>query len=338
MRVAITRRFAYVVICVCLTLAFATQSSAEGVYADGYFGAPVATLSNAEKQSFERGFGLFVRRWDIVEGKARNARSCVTCHSVPVAGGSGMSVDAIVDVTFRKGRTEVLQRHPDSKQRLYEGKFYRAHRRTPPLFGLGLIEHAGERVRQGVERPVFGAFAEERSLLAVIARAFAAELGLSSSRACARAAPDETYPLSCPADVSDSELEDVASFIRFLAAPPKRRQSDSSGLLIFRLVGCAKCHSQHIHTLKTAPRPLAGRRVEAFTDLQTHDVGVARKVRTAPLWGLNSHGPPYLHDGRAKSIEDAIVKHAGSANNAVDAYKQLSTRDRDDLLQFLRSL
>jgi len=86
-----------------------------------------------------------------------------------------------------------------------------------------------------------------------------------------------------------------------------------------------------------------------FGDFLLHDIGTgdgivqnggqrtANKMRTAPLWGLRTHDR-FLHDGRAVSIRDAIVYHAGEAQGTRSAFKNLSADDRNALLTFLSSL
>ncbi|HUE89962.1 MAG TPA: di-heme oxidoredictase family protein [Vicinamibacterales bacterium] len=105
----------------------------------------------------------------------------------------------------------------------------------------------------------------------------------------------------------------------------------------------------------TDTRDFAGRRrvgpreIPAYTDLLLHDMGPAlsdgiregdaspREFRTPPLWGISRTGPPYLHDGRARTIHEAIVAHDGEAARAAAAYKNLPTIDRQALLRFVES-
>jgi CxxC motif-containing protein (DUF1111 family) len=88
------------------------------------------------------------------------------------------------------------------------------------------------------------------------------------------------------------------------------------------------------------------RRFYPFTDLLLHDMGslgdgivqghaTGSEMRTAPLWGLRLSAP-YLHDGRAATIEDAIQAHDGEAARARDAFLQMPPSQRADLLAFLR--
>jgi len=81
-----------------------------------------------------------------------------------------------------------------------------------------------------------------------------------------------------------------------------------------------------------------------LNDGYTEGTALPAEWRTPPLWGLglskNSQGGNYflLHDGRAKSIEEAIVLHGGEAEQNSKAYQQLTTSDKDKLIKFLESL
>ena len=95
--------------------------------------------------------------------------------------------------------------------------------------------------------------------------------------------------------------------------------------------------------------------IQPFTDLLIHDMGPAladgrpdfkangREWRTPPLWGIglvqavNGHSR-FLHDGRARTLEEAILWHGGEAVKARDNYARLSRTDREKLIAFLESL
>jgi CxxC motif-containing protein (DUF1111 family) len=67
-------------------------------------------------------------------------------------------------------------------------------------------------------------------------------------------------------------------------------------------------------------------------------MGKRAQLRTAPLWGLNSFGPPYMHDACAQSISEAIACHAGEASSAASRFAALSPKDREALIRFLSDL
>ena len=100
---------------------------------------------------------------------------------------------------------------------------------------------------------------------------------------------------------------------------------------------------------------LSNQTIQPFTDLLLHDMGPGladnrpdflasgTEWRTPPLWGIglfktvNKH-TFYLHDGRARNLEEAILWHDGEAANAKNGFMQLKESERKQLLQFLQSL
>lgn len=311
----------------CLALGAAAFREAE--YAKGYFGDLLPDLTAAQLQSAANGSKLFLKRWEAGAGRRRNADSCVSCHSVPMPGGSGMSAQALVavDAAATPGSLpEVVQTgfpaiSPHGAQTV---------RRTRALFGIGYLEFA-----KGAQR--FGAFGSEPSLKAFVARTFATELGVSSSLQCARRDGEKSYPSSCAAAISDKDLDDVVAYLRALAPPP-RAPERPEGRRVFEAAGCASCHVPTMTTRADAPPPLQGRRFAAYTDRRVHDMGARAKVMTAPLWGVQSFGPPYMHDACGGSLVAAIACHRGEAQPAADAFNALPAPDREALLAFLRGL
>ena len=111
---------------------------------------------------------------------------------------------------------------------------------------------------------------------------------------------------------------------------------------MFTEAGCDACH---VRSLKTSD----GTSVALFSDLLLHDVAVVgatgiadgdasvREFRTPPLWGLPNTAP-YLHDGSASDVEQAIAGHAGEALASAQAYQALTVSERQALLAFLGSL
>ncbi|MEQ1756943.1 MAG: di-heme oxidoredictase family protein [Vicinamibacterales bacterium] len=161
-------------------------------------------------------------------------------------------------------------------------------------------------------------------------------------------------PIPEPEDVADPRtrrrgIDNFASFMRLLA-PPAREGSASvatTGAQVFAAVGCAECHTP---TLRTGPsaNPLFDRRdVPLFSDLLLHDVGTGDgivqgnasqdEIRTPALWGLRGRRP-FLHDGSAATIEDAVRRHRAEAELARQGFERLSDADRTALAAFLRSL
>jgi len=160
-------------------------------------------------------------------------------------------------------------------------------------------------------------------------------------------------------EVSARKLDRVTFYCQTLAVPAQRAADDpmvARGEALFERMGCAKCHVPEQRTgaraCIEAYRDVAFR---PYTDLLLHDMGEAladgkrdgdagpREWRTPPLWGVglfaavNGH-TRYLHDGRARDLEEAVLWHGGEAAQAQAAYRGALRVDREALLAFLRSL
>ncbi len=121
-------------------------------------------------------------------------------------------------------------------------------------------------------------------------------------------------------------------------------------------IGCAGCHTpSHTTGIVEGQPQLSNQRIWPYTDLLLHDMGEGladnrpegvadgREWRTAPLWGIGltqtvSGHTFFLHDGRARNVEEAILWHGGEAQAARDAYAALSKEEREALLAFVNSL
>ncbi len=144
-------------------------------------------------------------------------------------------------------------------------------------------------------------------------------------------------------ELSNQDLSDLVVFTRELAPPQPLPLTAlaQQGEQVFVTIGCAKCHIPNIVT--------AGDPIFAYTDLLLHDMGAdlddgvlmglaeGSEFRTAPLWGLRHHAP-YLHDGRADTISDAVLAHGGEAVGARDEFNMLDAADLAAILAFLESL
>jgi CxxC motif-containing protein (DUF1111 family) len=153
-------------------------------------------------------------------------------------------------------------------------------------------------------------------------------------------------------DVDADFLNAVANYLRLVEIPPRRGQTDR-GRQLFERVQCSVCHVPSLRT--RADYPVAQlRAVDApiYSDLLLHDMGIAladgvadgdanwREWKTTPLIGLR-FSKTFLHDGRARSIEEAIQMHASSgseAGGAIRLFNALSDDDRRELLTFVGAL
>ncbi|MDZ4746147.1 MAG: di-heme oxidoredictase family protein [bacterium] len=160
-------------------------------------------------------------------------------------------------------------------------------------------------------------------------------------------------------EVSANIVHRVAFYLRTLRAPERRNASDAAvknGERHFAAVGCASCHVPTLTTGASTLAPLDRREFHPYTDLLLHDMGpelddgytegtaTTSEWRTTPLWGLGLSGASqggtgfFLHDGRAHTLNDAIMLHGGEGAQSRGLYQALSETERRELLLFLESL
>ena len=153
-------------------------------------------------------------------------------------------------------------------------------------------------------------------------------------------------------DVTADSVNKRAMYVR-LTAIPRRDGLDASGEALFEQVKCGVCHAPTMKTREDYPLALlAGLDAPVFTDMLLHDMGVeladgmidgeagSRDWRTAPLIGLRFN-KTFLHDGRAHTIEEAILAHGGEGSEAAEStalYKSLGPADHDALLAYVSAL
>ena len=241
-------------------------------------------------------------------------------RNAPGLYGSGL-IDRIPDAAILAGAV------PRS-----DGIHGRAHR----VRGTDGQEHIGR----------FGWKADTASLRQFVADAFRNELGITSPLAPADILV--IRPSGRPPCTGESAgIEDDGSIVEavtaFLAAlpPPAAGTSAPRGALLFAGVGCAACHTPSL--------PVGDLQVPLYSDLLLHDVGSdlddkvvqgqagGRDWRTTPLWGLRAR-PRLLHDGRARTVLDAVLAHGGEAEPVLRRFRQLTPEDRGALLAFLAQL
>lgn len=161
-----------------------------------------------------------------------------------------------------------------------------------------------------------------------------------------------TEPNDQPDSSGVADIDRFANFMRFLGAPPTLPSTAQiqQGRQVFQNIGCAICHKPSFRAGNSPDGPhagIVGVTVNAFSDFLLHDVGTGdgvaaapgteNKFRTAPLWGLRASAP-YLHNGSAATIRQAILAHHGQAEFAENNFELLSDADRAALLAFLNSI
>lgn len=201
----------------------------------------------------------------------------------------------------------------------------------------------------------FGKKASVYNLLQQTATAYNQDMGITSLY---ESYDTYTHQMVDP-EISTQKVLDVVFYLQTLKAPLPRNDGDADvlqGKAIFKSIGCEKCHKETLRTGTSNVMALSNKEFHPYTDLLLHDMGSAlndgytegsalpQEWKTPALWGLglskNSQGGNYflMHDGRAKSIDEAIQMHGGEGSNSSTSYSQLSNTDKQKLIKFLESL
>jgi CxxC motif-containing protein (DUF1111 family) len=213
----------------------------------------------------------------------------------------------------------------------------------------------------------FGWKNQHASLVSFSADAYLNEMGITSlllpventSNGDSIAAFDSVAE---PESTDDVEL--FARFMRATKAPPRDEAlaatvDAEAGSQIFDRLGCAICHVRNITTAATGtainggqfivPPALGDKVIHPFSDFLLHNVGTGdgivqnggastrNKLRTPPLWGVRTRNQ-LMHDGQSLSFNNAILRHSGEASSVINSYRRLSDPQRNQLINFLRSL
>lgn len=160
-------------------------------------------------------------------------------------------------------------------------------------------------------------------------------------------------------EVSTQTINDVVFYLKTLKAPIQRNTDDTevmAGKELFGQINCSGCHTPSLTTGTSNVNALSNVEFYPYTDLLLHDMGpglddgytegyaLSSEWKTPALWGLglsqDAQGGMYflMHDGRANSIEEAILLHGGEAENSKNAYQSLTDTEKSQLLKFLESL
>jgi CxxC motif-containing protein (DUF1111 family) len=253
-----------------------------------------------------------------------------------------------------------------------------SQRNPPALFGVGKIDAISEEtliaaaekkfpefpeIRGRVNRQKdgrigrFGWKAETPDLREFVLSACANELGLEVPGHHQAASPLEPDATAKGLDLTQVDCDALVSYVRDLGAPAgglsnmsPKSPAIAEGRAMFDSAGCAACH-----------RPSLGDIEGIYSDLLLHDMGPAlsdsgsyygitepdsssskdgvkkREWRTPPLWGFRDSAP-YLHDGRAKNLDEAVALHGGQAKESAKRFFKLHPHERLRVQAFLRSL
>ncbi len=230
---------------------------------------------------------------------------------------------------------------------------------TPPTWVPATEPGAGAAIRIGR----FGRKAQTTSILQQTVEAYLQDMGITTEylpienrNPTAGHAYDGADVVPDP-EVPAGTVFAVVNYLRLLAppAPGAPNAIRDRGSVLFGEIGCAACHTPVLQTGQATTAALANKPVALYSDLLLHDMGDAladhrpdgqatgREWRTTPLWGMRLirqflNGEVFLlHDGRARTIEDAILLHGGEAQRSRNQFDALNAADRSALIDFVGS-
>ncbi len=245
-------------------------------------------------------------------------------------------------------------------------------RNSPALFGIGQIDAISSEVliREAAEQPFnvrgrvnrnregrvgrFGWKSQVATLHEFVRGACAGELGLEVSGHSQPVSPLAPETRAKGLDLAEADCDALVAYVRALPAPvvvdpsgPGGTPDMTEGRRLFAAIGCATCHA-----------PSLGEVRGIYSDLLLHDMGrglsddgisygvegpdfpggpTPVEWRTPPLWGFRDSSP-YLHDGRAETLEEAVALHGGQGKESARQYFSLSSEDQARIESFLKSL
>lgn len=165
-------------------------------------------------------------------------------------------------------------------------------------------------------------------------------------------------PEGAPYELPDHQLDNMVFYARTLAVPAPRglnRPEVKRGAARFKDLGCDKCHVPSMQTGQSDIKVLSNQTIYAYTDMLLHDMGeelsdhrpdhgaTGHEWKTRPLWGIGlnytvNNYENYLHDGRARTIEEAILWHGGEAEEIRLKFMALPKAQRDEVITFPNAL
>ncbi len=242
--------------------------------------------------------------------------------------------------------------------------------------GDGISGRVNEVWSVTLERPVIGRFgwkANQPTLREQSADAAFGDIGLTSSLFREEDVPQadtlahgphpadsaDSHSDAEEPDLTDRQLDKLEFYLQTLAVPAARGLHSpvvQRGQRLFIAADCNACHTATLQTGADHPVPqLRNQTIHPYSDLLLHDMGegladgrpdseaTGSEWRTPPLWGIGltrtvSGTEAYLHDGRAETLEEAILWHGGEAEAAREAFRRMSREEREAVLAFLSAL
>ena len=218
---------------------------------------------------------------------------------------------------------------------------------------LRTVENPADPDRSRIGR--FGARGSTASVREQIAYAMNRDMGVSS----------EVFPVldgdvkPSPIEIGNEDLDLMDRYTSLLGIAARRNLLDPAALegeVLFAAANCTACHVPTVVTGSTHPyAELRDQTIHPYTDMLLHDMGPGladnlgdhgvsgAEWRTPALWNIGltegvSGGEAYLHDGRARTHEEAILWHGGEAEASKEAFRNMSAEDRAAIVAFLKSL
>lgn len=339
----------------------------------GVPGGPMRELTDDERASWLAGRELFDRNMLIEEGlgSAFNADSCRACHQDPVLGGAGgvdtnvLRIAEEVDghpVNLDSFTLPRLVNPGDAPVRYPELPLVVESRQPPTVLGVGLIAEIPDEAIVALEDP----FDLDGDGISGVARRVGDDIGRYGWKAQIATLDDfaadallNELGATVPLDVSDftstdddgvadpeltaDDNADLAFYMSMLTPGTGVAPADSAqaarGEQVFAELGCDACHVPQLGEARLYSDLLLHDVADPFAPLvdQEGETVLPTEFRTPPLWGI-VHTAPYLHDGRAFTLDDAILGHFGEAAPSKEAWEALSEADQAALRVFLESL
>jgi CxxC motif-containing protein (DUF1111 family) len=312
---------------------------------DATTGAPIADAPELSLGGTERPYAVAGATKPLLAPQPLPGHTVVLSRRVgPTVMGRGY-IEAVLDSEIEQRAAEQAAR-PDG----IHGRINRVTYHSQAVAGVAVPHAFAEPGLIGR----FGLKARVATLDDFAADAFQGDMGLTSPMRPDELANPEGIrdDLKAGPDLSAETVTTVAAYVRTIDIP-LRTPPSGPGSAAFSTALCSVCHVPTMRTRADFPVPaLAGIDAPIFSDLLLHDLGEdladrltdeqagPRDWRTAPLIALRFQRA-YLHDGRARTIEEAVLMHAGAgseANGAVESFKALSPEDRSALLAFVQGL
>jgi RNA polymerase sigma factor (sigma-70 family) len=281
----------------------------------------------------------------------------------------GARIQALKEQMARDRRPRERSPHP---RQINGATLTFSERNTPALFGAGRIDAISlevlvavaksqpaeirgriSRLREGrIGR--FGWKAQVASLDVFVRAACANELGLEVPRHAQAASPLDPHHRAKGLDMTESECAALVAYIQGLPAPvavdpygPQGTQDIREGRRLFADAGCAVCHTPTLGDVRGIYSDLLLHEMDPSSSDSAGSYGAhgtpipdgpsPGEWRTPPLWGYRDSAP-YLHDGRAQDLEEAVALHGGQGRTSAHRFFALSPRERSQVEAFLKSL